>query len=57
MRNQNLFIGLDSVPVGIAAVVLNFFHPGWCFPKHHQGVARTEEKTAGGDGREDKAQV
>ena len=38
MRNQGLFIGLDSFPVGVAAVVLNVCHPGWWFPVELRGV-------------------
>jgi hypothetical protein len=38
MRNQGLFIGLDSLPVGVAAVVLNVCHPGWWFPVELRGV-------------------
>nr|OQO21076.1 hypothetical protein B0A51_12608 [Rachicladosporium sp. CCFEE 5018] len=37
MRNQALFVGLDSVPVAIASIVLNIWHPGWCFPKQAVG--------------------
>ena len=37
MRNQGLFIGLDSLPVGVAAVVLNVCHPGWWFPVELRG--------------------
>lgn len=39
LRNQGLFIGLDSVTCAIASVVLNFWHPGWCFPREKQDVA------------------
>jgi hypothetical protein len=38
MRNQGLFIGLDSLPVGVAAVVLNVCHPGWWFPVELRGL-------------------
>jgi hypothetical protein len=38
MRNQGLFIGLDSLPVGVAAMVLNVCHPGWWFPVVLRGV-------------------
>ena len=33
LRSEGLFIGFDSVPCAIAAVILNIWHPGWCFPK------------------------
>ncbi|EME44105.1 hypothetical protein DOTSEDRAFT_151785, partial [Dothistroma septosporum NZE10] len=32
LRKQGLFIALDSVMCGIASVILNTWHPGWCFP-------------------------
>ena len=38
MRNQGLFIGLDSLPVGVAAVVLNVCHSGWWFPLELRGL-------------------
>ncbi|KAI5366092.1 putative RTA-like protein [Septoria linicola] len=38
LRDQGLFIGLDSVPCAIATIVLNIWHPGWCFPKNEQEV-------------------
>ena len=38
MRNQGLFIGWDSFPVGVSAVVLNVCHPGWWFPVELRGV-------------------
>lgn len=40
LRNQSLFIGLDSVPCVIATLVLNVWHPGSCFPKHKEAEAR-----------------
>lgn len=46
MRTQALFIGLDSVPCAIAAVALNIWHPGFCFPKEQQDVTAKEEKLA-----------
>lgn len=39
LRNEGLFIGLDSVACGIATVILNVWHPGWCFPKRLQDNA------------------
>ncbi|KXS94863.1 hypothetical protein AC578_8464 [Pseudocercospora eumusae] len=36
LRMEGLFIGLDSVPCGIASVLLNVWHPGWCFPRENQ---------------------
>ncbi|KAF2717358.1 RTA1-domain-containing protein [Polychaeton citri CBS 116435] len=44
LRDQGLFIGLDSVPCAIATLILNVWHPGWCFPKGQQDVSETEEK-------------
>jgi len=49
MRTQGLFIGLDSVPCALAAVVLNIWHPGWCFPKEAERQSVTVEKTASGE--------
>lgn len=40
LRTQGLFIGLDSVPCGIASVILNIWHPGYCFPKETQEVVQ-----------------
>lgn len=48
LRTQGLFIGLDSIPIGIAAVALNIWHPGRCFPKDRQDTAHEEEKWANG---------
>lgn len=44
LTDEGLFIGLDSVPCGIAAVVLNIWHPGWCFPKETKRSAKAGEK-------------
>ncbi|EMC93503.1 hypothetical protein BAUCODRAFT_150821 [Baudoinia panamericana UAMH 10762] len=44
LRNEYLFICLDSLPIGIAALALNILHPGWCFPKESQGLVSTSEK-------------
>ncbi|KIX94077.1 uncharacterized protein Z520_10103 [Fonsecaea multimorphosa CBS 102226] len=32
MQNQGLFIGLDSVQVGVATILQTFLHPGYFFP-------------------------
>lgn len=56
LREQGLFIGFDSVPCAIAAVVLNIWHPGWCFPKDTQETI-AEEKLANNSGSDDEAQV
>ena len=53
-REQNLFIGLDSVPCAIAAIVLNIWHPGWCFPKTEQDETATAEKLAGGSSSDEE---
>lgn len=50
MRKQGLFIGLDSLPVGIAAVVLDVCHPGWWFPVGLRGVGRASRAGCGGGG-------
>ena len=52
LREQGLFIGLDSVPVAIAAVVLNVWHPGWCFQEKHH-VSHAEETTMAGSSKEE----
>ncbi|KAF2218003.1 hypothetical protein CERZMDRAFT_31120 [Cercospora zeae-maydis SCOH1-5] len=39
LRHESLFIGLDSVTCAIATVVLNIWHPGWCFAREQQGAA------------------
>ncbi|KAI7118383.1 hypothetical protein KC352_g33568, partial [Hortaea werneckii] len=49
LRNQGLFIGLDSVAVGIAAVILNIFHPGYCFPGRQERKARQSLEAPGED--------
>ncbi|KAI6799824.1 hypothetical protein KC332_g15168 [Hortaea werneckii] len=49
LRNQGLFIGLDSVAVGIAAVILNVFHPGYCFPSRQERKARQNLGVPGED--------
>ncbi|CZT17752.1 related to phospholipid-translocating ATPase [Ramularia collo-cygni] len=45
LRNEDLFIGLDSVTCGIATLILNFWHPGWCFPKEQQEIAEKISST------------
>lgn len=54
LTDEGLFIGLDSVPCGIAAVVLNIWHPGWCFPKETKRSARLEEKKLGSESSSDE---
>ncbi|RMX73641.1 hypothetical protein D0869_13399 [Hortaea werneckii] len=49
LRNQGLFIGLDSVAVAIAAVILNIFHPGYCFPSSQDRKARQDPESSEGD--------
>lgn len=44
LRDQGLFIALDSVPIAITAVTLNIWHPGWCFPKESKDVTATGDK-------------
>lgn len=54
LRDEGLFIGLDSVACGVAAVVLNIFHPGWCFPKETKRSARQVEKKLGNESSSDE---
>ena len=54
LRNEGLFIGLDSVPCGIAAVVLNIWHPGWCFPQDTEQLAQAGEKSVGAETSSDE---
>ena len=53
LRSQGLFLGLDSVPILIASVILNVWHPGWCFPKEQQEVMIAQEKLAYGNSSEE----
>ncbi|KAK5167099.1 uncharacterized protein LTR77_007829 [Saxophila tyrrhenica] len=47
LRDEGLFIALDSVPCALAALVLNIWHPGFCFPRETQkGVALSESETS-----------
>jgi hypothetical protein len=55
LKSEWLFVGLDSVPCALAAVVLNIWHPGWCFPKETQQVA--EEKVVSGSSTDEEARV
>lgn len=57
LTDEGLFIGLDSVPCGIAPVVLNIWHPGWCFPKETKRSARLEEKRLSDASTSDAEQV
>ena len=51
LHMEGLFIGLDSVPILLCAVVLNIWHPGWCFPKSVQGKPiKKGEKTMESEG-------
>lgn len=54
LRDQGLFIGLDSVPCAIATLVLNVWHPGWCFPKEKQAVV---VKAASSDSSSDEEKM
>ncbi|KAK4629469.1 Efflux pump himE [Fulvia fulva] len=47
LRNQRLFVGLDSVMCAIASVVLNVWHPGWSFPEEERDVVMAEKRVAG----------
>lgn len=57
LRSEGLFIGLDSVPCAIAAVVLNIFHPGWCFLKDTQQYAEEREKITGAISSDEEARL
>lgn len=57
LKSEGLFIGLDSVPIALAAVVLNIWHPGWCFPKETQEVVVAEEKGMSGSSSDELARV
>lgn len=54
LTNEGLFIGLDSVPIGICTIVLNIWHPGWCFPKETSRSAKLEEKKFSGESSSDE---
>ena len=56
MHVQGLFIGLDSVPVALAALALNIWHPGYCFPKEQQGGVGQGEKIGGSSTSDEEAQ-
>ena len=59
LRDEGLFIGLDSVPCAVAAVVLNIWHPGWRFPKETQELASNAqlEKSPGDSSTEEEANI
>jgi hypothetical protein len=42
LRNEGLFIGLDSVTCGIATFILNVWHPGRCFPNEVAVLSSTD---------------
>jgi hypothetical protein len=56
LKSEWLFIGLDSVPCALAAVVLNIWHPGWCFPKETQ-KAVVKEKGLSESSSDEEARV
>lgn len=57
LREQGLFIGLDSVPVALAAIALNIWHPGYCFPKEERDVVAAVEKLGSESSSDEEAQV
>ena len=57
LREQYLFICLDGMAIAIAALVLNIWHPGFCFPKEHQNPEVTSEKLRNASGGGVEAQV
>lgn len=49
IRNQRLFIGFEGAMVIVAVLVLNIFHPGYCFregyvQKKYKNLFRKKEK-------------
>ena len=47
MGNQKTFIGFEGAIVGLAMVVLNVWHPGWCFREGYTGDDLRGEKRDG----------
>jgi len=43
--------------IAIAALVLNVFHPGWCFPKKYENEGVSMEKDAETKGDESSSEV
>jgi hypothetical protein len=54
-KNQTLFFILEGVMVGLAVLVLNAFHPGWCFSigyaERNNGGEKGEEEFSGEEER------
>jgi len=59
MRNQTLFFILEGVMVAIAVIVLNFFHPGYCFADGYKaGVKNSDSlKSEGTYERDSQAEL
>ena len=54
IKNQKLFIGLEGVMVIIAVLVLNAFHPGYCFKEGYDTpVARKVKNKKAKKGKEE----
>ena len=57
IKNQKLFIGFEGAMVIVAVLVLNIFHPGYCFregyePKRYRNVFTKAQKTDKQDAEE-----
>jgi hypothetical protein len=44
MGNQTLFFVLEGVMVTLAVLVLNVFHPGWCFREGYRINSKSAEE-------------
>ena len=53
MTRQDLFVGFEGVMIVVACLVLNFFHPAFCFKELMQGLggigSKSKSKTKGGN--------
>lgn len=45
MANQTLFFVLEGVMVAVAVIILNLFHPGWCFAEGYSVSKNTSIKS------------
>ena len=57
IRNQRLFVGFEGAMVIVAVMVLNAFHPGYCFregyvQKKYKNLFRKQQKSAADVGEE-----
>lgn len=44
IQNQALLIGLDTLAVAPAAVVMDVCYPGWCFPVALRGLGERRDE-------------